>query len=1441
MPTLSQAEKTYDSGKTKENQTDHQAAAELYQTQPKDLICQLAYVRLITEKKVSPFSGRECSDNERDEQIDNLLSTIIKEILEKTDFKKKHVTHKEITNLIKVIKNWNPAKSEHQAKKHFFLAKLEIKKLEGRNNKESLKNLIEAAKLKNNSAIIEVLELSKTLSRFETIQVLVVESMQVLTDPAKLSEPHLIILTINFLEAVMRSKITKDELLKSQQGTQALTQDESVIIDTFDLANIENTIISLYKKSLIHFYSLEQLIKSIQQLSKANALDDDNVTQCDNFLGNLDSDPSNQTEIAIAYCLLGKYFKDKNPKKASAYFKKWFNKLTPIHSHYQEFYSIYQEVLQKTNENSDLLELQETKKRFDGGQGNYNEATQLEQQGRPYLAQAIALYKKAALHGHQASIEKLFSFTDNPEALLAQSEILNNFDNEKINEIGRKKLKLANNKKKETLANELQNTAKDKYEEELKKDDGKRRQDIFRVIANLRYHGTLFEKNLVLARELYKKAVADGDTLAYYPYANMCLNGEGGPVDIATVKSIIEKLPNETASADELYLKSEVYYLSYLQALDTKSNDPEIELERCIATLLAACIKGNKNALLSLFILHHYDKEIKATLALAELYQHTYEQLPLLQGSEFPNFPQDKNQYYLEFYDQLYSTTNDPILLNNIEALPAYRQEKARINAAKNDVAAKFHQAKSQLENDHNPLPLRKIKEPEFRPEIIELLTNYYKQIENGALKLLTTLCYEIQRHQWNDENCKNDPEYQIMYRVLCHVDERFEHYDIEGLKDYLKTQEQKQKTYFDEYASDESDPETEDVYQGQDKHVTADYTAAKELTKDIESAALKKLQALAKAKSIDDEQYKKEVDAIKNLFNEAIKMSMGTVSREAQVEEDLRTINHFSALGKLQEGLRIVSTKFLVAQTRGIHFKTTLWNQPQRREYRRLIKDKDHPLHNTPIYSAAVYDRAGVKDFTDLSPITQLRLEKIARHIALSLSSFAEKEAYTSSDDAKLPSNIFKYNFKSRREQTQHLYSNEYDLFHEFLAHENQRPNPMFFSRQNPIVSTADIQSSHSGRYAYGNKPYAGHEHERLRPKYTREGRALRPHAGVMFLTLHPLDDFTGNNHNHVVSMNMRVDVVIDKLIIHERECAFYSFIKNGRLTFLHRAKYPSFHHPNYLQTFLYNYGLTPALYAEFKNLLSATAPHENKRRLTILLLGEYLSAYQTLFLLRFAHIKANKQNQILLYRDKYGNFSLKPTYDITPSPNGDDDSLRLRRYDTHVRKQEFTKGGAAVPATPSNVATSSTTSAPSSAATSSHRTSITPRTQPLSSSSNTTTRDISSYRTGVALFQSPSTPSSSRKPHDVDDDDDVDDKVPKPVDEDLYLGDNEDNNDSFYSDASSALTKKPSNVGSRKSKNIDDDSDNERDNENDNDDDDDSETSTHQQKRPRSGGSED
>ena len=578
--------------------------------------------------------------------------------------------------------------------------------------------------------------------------------------------------------------------------------------------------------------------------------------------------------------------------------------------------------------------------------------------------------------------------------------------------------------------------------------------------------------------------------------------------------------------------------------------------------------------------------------------------------------------------------------------------------------------AKDELIKHSDSCKLRKIAERPNPNQTVafDLLEKYYADKENGVLNLISTLCYEAQRHD------DSSPEYQLLYRLICSIDPTFDGCLLKDFRQYLTEQEEQNGDYFDEYYSDDSDDEVEDLYQKGNHTVTADHDVAKEITAKLAPVGLKLARELLQRKNSDDD-YDKFFKKIKDRLH-SVQLDLATHKQNKQIKEDLRTLNHYSAQGRLDEALEIIDNHYRVAQLRGIYFDTSLWNQPQRRYFKSLVKhvekDSSRSLHNKPLYSRAVYKHAGIDDFTDFSEKTLLALEKSARFVSFQMRKLIGSPAYSAGLPEEFHGAMLGRTFEDKRDQIQHLYSNNMCLFLDFIAWESGQPDAIFPNAFSPFVSTGDIQSLHSTRYAH-NKAYQGLEQNRLRPQYGADGRAHRTTAGATALIISQLSDFTSDRHNHIPAMNSANRISIEELIIHERESTFLSAVESGRVKFWHLSKYPSFHRDRYYKTFHFNYGFTEPLYNELRKLILSTQPHTDKRRLTKILIDEYLSTYRSFYLWRLSHKKLAEQHDwTLFYRDRYGNFSLTPTEEVTPVPNGDSDRAGLLRFWTHRHRAE-------------------------------------------------------------------------------------------------------------------------------------------------------------------------
>ena len=226
-----------------------------------------------------------------------------------------------------------------------------------------------------------------------------------------------------------------------------------------------------------------------------------------------------------------------------------------------------------------------------------------------------------------------------------------------------------------------------------------------------------------------------------------------------------------------------------------------------------------------------------------------------------------------------------------------------------------------------------------------------------------------------------------------------------------------------------------------------------------------------------------------------------------------------------------------------------------------------------------------------------------------------------------------------------QNWYSSDYDglpiKLKAELAKQASLFKPFLFNTGRPLLSTADVPY-HALKYAYGTKFYKGHQHERLRPRWRKDGRAERPYSGKVYVSLHPLDDYTEYNPSHITSWFRQGLAKLSNLISSERETSFLGFMRKKRIVIQHKAKYPSFKGA-YKERYEVKYGIDKSMYEKLQKGFNDFPPHSDERKSLTLLLGEYLCAYHEVRLIDEAREEAEKNGKILIYRDEDGKFSLK------------------------------------------------------------------------------------------------------------------------------------------------------------------------------------------------------
>ncbi len=223
--------------------------------------------------------------------------------------------------------------------------------------------------------------------------------------------------------------------------------------------------------------------------------------------------------------------------------------------------------------------------------------------------------------------------------------------------------------------------------------------------------------------------------------------------------------------------------------------------------------------------------------------------------------------------------------------------------------------------------------------------------------------------------------------------------------------------------------------------------------------------------------------------------------------------------------------TRFFIAEYRGITHTTTTWNKPSRTAHRR-----DPNEIGKRQYAASVHNASGISMFRRMKRLRQLftanpaLLDQPAELLREILLTFREPRPYSYNN----------YRYSSLAYLLQNIYTQDYYGFQHLLAHDPALRD-MLLNHSNPFFSMGDTPY-HACKYAYGLKPYKGHEGDRLRPRWRHDGKAERPYSGVVYTSLHPITDFTSDGPLHLITLNRRAEIKLQSelIIIAERESCF-------------------------------------------------------------------------------------------------------------------------------------------------------------------------------------------------------------------------------------------------------------------------------------------------------------
>lgn len=377
----------------------------------------------------------------------------------------------------------------------------------------------------------------------------------------------------------------------------------------------------------------------------------------------------------------------------------------------------------------------------------------------------------------------------------------------------------------------------------------------------------------------------------------------------------------------------------------------------------------------------------------------------------------------------------------------------------------------------------------------------------------------------------------------------------------------------------------------------------------------------------------------------------------DAQQTRDLATLNALLSLNvPIALAQQAVRSRFVVAQYRGLFYGRNSFDQRSRARHRDLDET------NQPVFSSAALaeGRFGAAGYYYLSgagrPADLAAYQRLVASEAERIRTVLLQQRQQAADPrvrGAVGRNTANFQPQSLADIGTHLYSQDYDAYHQALADYQRRRqgepsaplDPLFAglpNSSNPKVSTGDVPT-HAARYAYGLKPYAGHEDQILDPDYDRKGKPRHPYSGKIYVSVHPLTDYDEQGPQQLVDLQRQHRINIAQVILPEHEAQFEALIPAGRIKAHFKAKFLNFNRP-YKPVFAEKYGLSEALFADFKQALEQTDPGSDERLFVEALLSSYLAMHSEIRAIETATRIAREQGATLVYRTGPAAFGLAP-----------------------------------------------------------------------------------------------------------------------------------------------------------------------------------------------------
>lgn len=328
------------------------------------------------------------------------------------------------------------------------------------------------------------------------------------------------------------------------------------------------------------------------------------------------------------------------------------------------------------------------------------------------------------------------------------------------------------------------------------------------------------------------------------------------------------------------------------------------------------------------------------------------------------------------------------------------------------------------------------------------------------------------------------------------------------------------------------------------------------------------------------------------------------------------------------------VDKKILIAEYRGVTFKSTFFSKKERRKKYKEI----HSNQPKTIHSAASYELAAGYETDD-----EQLLQRSKQVHAVMLAQEQRAPSKIKKQKNKQPHSVADQDYaryinkqSGHAADLQQWHSNQ--IPKEKQKELSQRLEGVTFT-QNPYLSFGD-EAKHPLKFGYAlNSNYPSSQtFPRLRQT---TGKTKRPYLGYLIVALFMPEELRQSGARHAPTLIAQNRIGVGLVYKHARETAFLGYVYKKNIAAQIKLRIPSFE--TYKPHFQKKYGLSEIQFNQFRHELMKTQEKSDKRKSVykkiILQLINFLTPLITDLSMKCAH----ERDAVLMYQDLHGGYTNK------------------------------------------------------------------------------------------------------------------------------------------------------------------------------------------------------